>query len=481
MVVGYPSGPWWRADLSNVLLGAAHILVTHQDSTDRDFNMRRAGPAVKRTEAQALAIAQEVAKRAAQSPETFSQLAQQYSDDPATKARGGRIGAARVMQLPVEFVDALGNLTIGQTSRVIQTSLGFHVVKRLRVEPEEVVAGLEIQVHHQDSLAFTARDRSRGRTRAQAAEIAINVERIARNQPDRFEQLVAAHSDAWSRYDGGRLGDSSSYEAAEDIPDLLAVDVLAQLKPGEVSSVVEDASGFRLFKRTVADHRKSAFSPFVIGYAEKDRVISDSEITRSRDEAQQMAEEALQHLQRHSEDFDTYRKRFCDYGYCEMAPMARPAERYGFKGLREALDATPVGAVVATLVETPLGFLVARREDERKYVRQRPAQVFELPRPAPIDLATATPDQLLWFGGQYRQRLATTVELPIGSLDRLSGMVGHAFERIAAVESAERAGALASLFDEVDREFGAKNSSALRRLFDRMSIEVQGLTLKDRM
>ncbi len=64
---------------------------------------------------------------------TFEQVAKKFSDDKITGAKGGYIGFVGINRFEREFEDAVFALTKdGQVSEIIQSSVGFHIIKRLR-------------------------------------------------------------------------------------------------------------------------------------------------------------------------------------------------------------------------------------------------------------------------------------------------------------------------------------------------------------
>ena len=68
----------------------------------------------------------------------FAQLAKQYSKDPS-KDRGGDIGYFIKGQLMPEIEDVCFKLQVGQTSDMIKTKFGYHIVKLTdRIEPRTV-------------------------------------------------------------------------------------------------------------------------------------------------------------------------------------------------------------------------------------------------------------------------------------------------------------------------------------------------------
>jgi foldase protein PrsA len=61
--------------------------------------------------------------------ETVSALAAEASEDLATKARGGDLGFFAASRMPEDFMEQVQNLSLGQASAVVQTSLGFHILE----------------------------------------------------------------------------------------------------------------------------------------------------------------------------------------------------------------------------------------------------------------------------------------------------------------------------------------------------------------
>jgi peptidyl-prolyl cis-trans isomerase SurA len=68
--------------------------------------------------------------------EDFGELARQYSDDPGSADQGGQIGWIRRGQgYAREFEEAVFRLDAGETSDLVLTSFGFHIIQVLRTEP----------------------------------------------------------------------------------------------------------------------------------------------------------------------------------------------------------------------------------------------------------------------------------------------------------------------------------------------------------
>lgn len=93
---------------------ASHILVLTQGATDDE-----------RAEARETI---EMILGRLQDGESFEELAQQYSED-GTAQRGGDLGFFGRGQMVGEFEQAAFNLDVGQTSGIVETQFGYHIVR----------------------------------------------------------------------------------------------------------------------------------------------------------------------------------------------------------------------------------------------------------------------------------------------------------------------------------------------------------------
>jgi len=103
-------------------ISASHVLIQYMGA-------ERAGSSVVRTREQARAVAEKVLERA-KAGDDFSRLAVDYSDEPGAAQRGGSLGRFGHGQMVRAFEDAAFALEVGGVSDIVETSFGYHVIKR---------------------------------------------------------------------------------------------------------------------------------------------------------------------------------------------------------------------------------------------------------------------------------------------------------------------------------------------------------------
>lgn len=102
---------------------ASHILI-------RYVGTMRAGPEVTRSKDEAKKLADQLVVKAAKPGADFAALADEYTEDPSGKGRGGKLGTFGRGRMVPEFDKATFALEPGQTSAVIETAFGFHIIHR---------------------------------------------------------------------------------------------------------------------------------------------------------------------------------------------------------------------------------------------------------------------------------------------------------------------------------------------------------------
>jgi peptidyl-prolyl cis-trans isomerase SurA len=103
-------------------VSARHILISYQGA-------EHAMAGVTRTEQEARALAEQIAKSAKEPGADWSALAQN-TDEPGSKETGGDLGAFQRGQMVPAFERTAFALSVGQVSEVVQTPFGFHIIQR---------------------------------------------------------------------------------------------------------------------------------------------------------------------------------------------------------------------------------------------------------------------------------------------------------------------------------------------------------------
>jgi parvulin-like peptidyl-prolyl isomerase len=108
-------------------------------------------PTAPRTDAEALALAQELRQRLLEG-EDFSTLAAQYSDDPGSGANGGDLGWFGKGRMVAEFETAAFSLPLNEVSEPIKTQYGYHLIEVLERDTERPKP--EAQLEQERQAAF---------------------------------------------------------------------------------------------------------------------------------------------------------------------------------------------------------------------------------------------------------------------------------------------------------------------------------------
>lgn len=216
-------------------VAASHILIAYIGSYGVDST-------VTRTREEAAELAGELCRRARLTNADFAALAREYSDE-STGKNGGYLDVFQRGTMIKPFEDAAFGMEVGQVSDVVETPLGFHVIRR---EPIAEVSASHILVQWVGAQG-TDRPGARPvtRSKAEAQERAESLRKLASARGADFAALAREHSDCPTASEGGNLG---RFGRGRLLP---AIEETAfKLSVGDVSEVIETAYGFHIVKRT---------------------------------------------------------------------------------------------------------------------------------------------------------------------------------------------------------------------------------------
>lgn len=200
----------------------------------------------QRNDAQAQSRVQE-AKKKLDGGADFAKVAQEYSDDTASKAQGGDLGYFGRNRMVKEFESAAFGAQPGKVIGPVKSSFGYHLIEVLDKRP----GGQQpFEVVREQIRARLTAERARQLAETRAKEIA---NRLAANKPGSADALKAlAQPPGVTFAETGRIG------AADPVPGLGTVITTTafSLKKGDVSPAIQVPQGWAVLyvKDVVASH-----------------------------------------------------------------------------------------------------------------------------------------------------------------------------------------------------------------------------------
>jgi len=170
--------------------------------------------------------------------EDFAEVAKAESEDPSS-ALGGDLGFLRPQDLrEAAFAQAAGSLEVGQLSEPVLTVYGYHLIQ----VTEKREASGEVRLRHI-------------LVRAQPSDEDMEEVFSSANQIYQDLQAGAGFDSLAARYNtdpaAGKDGDLGWLRVSE-LPDFFR-EVLVGMKPGDVSQVLRESTGFRIVKLVERD------------------------------------------------------------------------------------------------------------------------------------------------------------------------------------------------------------------------------------
>jgi peptidyl-prolyl cis-trans isomerase D len=231
--------------------------------------------------------AEDVLKKA-KSGANFEDLAKKYSEDDATKAKGGDLGWIVEKQTVPEFEQAAFSVPKGSVSDLVKTQYGFHIIKVLDREIAHTKPFEEVRSTIVPIL-----------TDQKAAEQANN---ISTQMASAVRQSNRQSLDDLARKFNLKLGDTPPASVTDPVGELgnspELHQILFQLRPGELSQPLQVPQGFVILTpKDIQPAHQGTLAEV------RDKVLADYQQEKSIELARTKAQELAKRVQS-GESFD---------------------------------------------------------------------------------------------------------------------------------------------------------------------------------
>jgi len=315
-------------------------------------------PGITRKKEEAQELVRKVLSEARAPGAKFEELARKYSDQPNVERTciiGPYFKGVPLAGFYRPVMPLLFQMKDGEVSGILDTPLGYLIVQRI---PVIDYGCAHIWIQYKGAQGAS---RDCTRTREEALKLAKKVCEAARSSESSWQVLVTQYSEDWDRMKkhGGFMG-IFSRGGLERGSHWQLGKALFQLGLGEVSDPVESPYGYHVLKRVPLKEYRRGLSQILIKY--KGAKWTRAGITRSREEARELAEKVLQELKQDASRFAELAKKYSEHdrsapgggnlGYVQRDSYAEPFD--------EAAFSLKPGEI-SGIVETMEGFHIIRR------------------------------------------------------------------------------------------------------------------------
>jgi peptidyl-prolyl cis-trans isomerase D len=162
----------------------------------------------------------------------FAQLATKYSEDDASKVKGGDLDFFPKGQMVPEFDKAAFSMKVGEISPLVKTQYGYHIIKVTDKKPATTKSLDEVRAQIEDQIKW---DRAQTEAQRTADDVAKSLK-------------TPADLDTVAKARGLTVGESGLFSKDEPIAGLGMAPAVAErafeLKDGEVSEAIRTPQGF---------------------------------------------------------------------------------------------------------------------------------------------------------------------------------------------------------------------------------------------
>ena len=245
-VVASPAGFHILKRLPLSKYAASQILIQFKGSA-------RASSGVTRTKEEAQALAGQLLAKVQKEGGDFVKVARSESDGPSS-AQGGFLGYFETGQIALELESTLEAMKIGEIRGVVETPVGFHILRREKFDPAKFyrITVSHILIRYAGAKAIRYRGTSKkpkteiARTKDQALALVKKVLVESRAAGANFGALARTYSDGPERPVGGEFGAFGWGDTGMPAFEKAAF----TLEVGEIAGPVETSFGFHIILRT---------------------------------------------------------------------------------------------------------------------------------------------------------------------------------------------------------------------------------------
>ncbi len=252
---------------------ASHILITAKASA----------PAAER--AAAKSRAEQVLAEVKAHPDQFAKLAEKYSQDPGSAKQGGDLGLFGRGAMVKPFEDAAFSLKAGETSGIVTSDFGYHIIRLTEIKAEHTKSFEEASA----DLARDVRTQRAAKKFAEAAETFSNLvfEQSGSLKPAADAVKLDVQKSGWITRKGA--GADAALNNQKVITALFAPEVV---KDKRNTAAIEAAPNLLVAARAVA-YEPATPRPFAEVSAQIQTQLQRTEATRLATEAGEAALAAL--------------------------------------------------------------------------------------------------------------------------------------------------------------------------------------------
>ena len=295
-----------------------------------------------RDEKAALALAEEVAKKA-KSGADFAALAKQYSEDESNRDTGGDLDYFGRGRMVAEFEQAAFAMKAGEISDPVKTAFGYHVIKVVDNKPDTTRPVAEVRPEIEEQLKWQ-------KAQAEAEKIAKSLEGTIKGAAD-LDRI--AKERGMTTVETGFIQSNEPIQGVGSQPELSAR--LFGMNEGEVTPAMRVATGW-VFGAVTG--RQDAYVPKLDEV--RARVTEDIKLERAGELAKQRAQEIAKELQSAKDFTAAAKRRGLEVKTTELLTRGSAIPDMGIsEAIDQAAFALPQGGV-SDAISTPTGTAVIR-------------------------------------------------------------------------------------------------------------------------